>query len=318
MNKNIGIIMDPISDINVEKDTTLALMLKAQTRGFNLFYLEMNDLFIQNGKIMAAMRPIEVNKSKTNWYKFKSAHKAEISSVSNLHCILMRKDPPFDINFLHMTYLLDKAKDEGVLVVNNPGSIRDCNEKLFATWFPDVCPPTIVTKNIKDLRNFLREHKSIVVKPLDGMGGASIFKVDQSDTNASVIFETLTHLESTFCMAQQYLKDIKNGDKRILIVNGKPIPYSLARVPSVGENRGNLAAGGSGIVQPLSDNDIKICEKVGPSLKARELYFVGIDVIGNFLTEINVTSPTCLVEIEKETGIDIANELINLIAEKTS
>ena len=312
----LGVIMDPISAIKVEKDTTLALLLAAQAGGLILYYMEIRDLVLRNGKVQAYMRKMEVKDDLNNWYNFLEPPPEEPKHLGNLDVLLMRKDPPFNMDFVYTTQLLEIAENQGLLVTNKPSSIRDANEKLFATWFPDLCPDTLVTKNITDLKAFLKDQGDIIVKPLDGMGGMSIFRLKKRDSNASVVFETMSQYGSLFCMAQKFLPAIKDGDKRILMIDGEPVPYSLARVPSRGETRGNLAAGGSGIVRKLSPRDWEICNRVGKELKDRGLIFVGLDVIGDHLTEINVTSPTCLREIERETKINIGNKLIQVILKK--
>ena len=236
--------------------------------------------------------------------------------LAELDVILMRKDPPFDTEYIYATYILEQAQAQGCMVVNDPRALRDANEKLFTTWFAEVCPSTLVTRDAEEIKRFLSEFDDIIVKPLDGMGGASIFRVTAGDANASVIYETLTNCSTRFCMAQKYIPEITDGDKRILMIDGQPLPYALARIPSAGELRGNLAAGGKGRGQPLSDRDREICAKVGPELKRRGLIFVGLDVIGDYLTEINVTSPTCVRELEAQFDIQIADQLMECIADR--
>ncbi len=313
MARRLGVIMDPISGINPKKDTTLALLLAAQRHGFALEYMEMGDLALVDGQALARRRGIEVHDALDHWFDFVGEHDSGLRPLSELDCIIMRKDPPFDMEYVFATYMLERAQLAGTLVVNNPRAIRDSSEKLFTAWFHDLCPATLVTRSKHELRNFLRLHQDIVVKPLDGMGGASVFRVTANDSNASVIFETLTELEQRYCMAQRYLPAIVDGDKRILMVDGEAVPYALARIPAAGELRGNLAAGGAGVAQPLSDSDRAICARVAPELKARGLVFVGLDVIGEQLTEINVTSPTCAREIEAHAGIDIGGLLMEAI-----
>lgn len=313
MSRRLGVIMDPIARINPKKDTTLALLLAAAARGFELYYMEMRDLTLRDGRASAHMRPFVVHDSLEHWFDFTGPATGSPQPLSDLDCLLMRKDPPFDMEFVFATYMLERAQADGTLVINDPRSIRDASEKLFTAWFADVCPPTLVARGIGDLRAFLAEHGDIVVKPLDGMGGASVFRVRGDDGNASVIFETITALEQRYCMAQRYLPEILQGDKRILVVDGAPLPYALARIPAAGELRGNLAAGGRGVAQPLSASDRAICARVAPELKRRGLIFVGLDVIGDRLTEINVTSPTCAREIEAQYDIDIGALLIDAI-----
>lgn len=308
----LGVIMDPIAGIKPKKDTTLALLLAAQARGWLIEYMEMRDLALRDGQLLAAMRPLSVADDDEHWYAFKG--EAMRRPLTDLDVILMRKDPPFDTEYIFATYLLERAQSAGVLVVNDPRSLRDANEKLFTAWFADVCPPTLVARRHGEIRRFLEEFGDIVLKPLDGMGGSSIFRVRADDVNASVIMETLTAHESRYCMAQKYLPAIRDGDKRILVVDGAPVPYALARIPARGELRGNLAAGGRGEGRPLTARDREICACVGPELKRRGLLFVGLDVIGDHLTEINVTSPTCARELENQFGVKIADGLMQAIA----
>ena len=313
MGRRLGVIMDPIAGINPKKDTTLALLLAAQRRGFELCYLEMSDLVLLDGVPHGHYRTLVVHDSLSDWFELEPPRDLPARPLGELDCLLMRKDPPFDMEFVFATYMLERAEIAGALVLNKPRAIRDSSEKLYTAWFPELCPPTLVTRNYTDLRAFLGEHEDIVVKPLDGMGGASVFRVQAGDANASVIFETLTELQTRYCMAQRYLPAILEGDKRILMVDGEPVPYALARIPAAGELRGNLAAGGRGVAQPLSDSDRAICARVGPALRERGLVFVGLDVIGEHLTEINVTSPTCVREIEAQQDIDIGAMLIDAI-----
>ncbi|MBK8959528.1 MAG: glutathione synthase [Proteobacteria bacterium] len=313
MSRRLGVIMDPIDAIKPKKDTTLALLLAAARHGYELYYMEMSDLSLRDGRACARTRRLKVHNDLEHWYDFDGPRSEEPMPLATLDVVLMRKDPPFDMEFVFATYMLERAQAEGALVVNDPRSIRDASEKLFTAWFSDVCPPTLVTRNMDELRAFQREHGDIVVKPLDGMGGASVFRVRPDDGNASVIFETITALEQRYCMAQRYLPAILDGDKRILVVDGVPLPYALARIPASGELRGNLAAGGRGVPQPLSASDRAIAERVAPELKKRGLIFVGLDVIGDRLTEINVTSPTCAREIEAVYDIDVGGLLMQAI-----
>ena len=310
MSRKLGVVMDPIGSINYKKDTTLALLWAAQERGWTLFYIEPSGLFLDGGTPMAKGRPLAVHRDPERWYELEDEAK---TVLSELDIILMRKDPPFDLEYIYATYLLERAEQQGTLVVNRCQSLRDCNEKLFATVFPECCPPLVVSRDMSTLRAFHAQHKDVIYKPLDGMGGSAIFRVREDDPNLSVVLETLTGSGRQTIMAQQYLPEITEGDKRILMINGEPVPYCLARVPLAGESRGNLAAGGSGRVQPLSERDQWIAAQVGPALKARGLFFVGLDVIGDYLTEINVTSPTCLREIEAESGLDIAGQLLDCL-----
>ncbi|CNJ12047.1 glutathione synthase [Yersinia bercovieri] len=291
----LGIVMDPITSINIKKDSSFAMLLEAQRRGWELHYMEMGDLYMRGGDGRARTRLLSVEQDKDHWFSFGAEQDLPLH---DLDVILMRKDPPFDTEFIYATYILERAEDKGTLVVNKPQSLRDCNEKLFTAWFADLTPDTLVSRSKDHIRKFHQEHGDIILKPLDGMGGTSIFRVKQDDPNLSVIIETLTELGSRFCMAQNFLPAIKEGDKRVLVVDGKPVPYCLARIPAQGETRGNLAAGGRGEARPLSESDWKIARAVAPVLKQKGLIFVGLDIIGDRLTEINVTSPTCIREIE--------------------
>ncbi|MDX1490871.1 MAG: glutathione synthase [Pseudohongiellaceae bacterium] len=313
MRTKVGIVMDPIGDISYKKDTSLAMLVAAQEKGWELFYMEQSDLYMNNGVAYALMRPLEVRWDENDWY---TLGEAEESRLSELNVILMRKDPPFDTEYIYSSYLLEQAEREGTLVVNKPQSLRDCNEKLFATQFPQCCPANLVSSKASVLKQFHRDHGDVIFKPLDGMGGASIFRLKADDPNVSVVIETLTDNGRTPIMAQQFIPDIVNGDKRILLIDGEPVPYALARVPAKGETRGNLAAGGSGVPQELSERDLWICSQVKETIKQKGLLFVGLDVIGDFLTEINVTSPTCVREINRAYDLDIAGDLMNCIERK--
>jgi glutathione synthase len=307
--------MDPIQGINYKKDTTLALLYAAQLKGWTLYYMEQKDLYLDQGKAMGLVQPLTVSMDPKNWFELGEQIKMPLGDISS---IIMRKDPPFDNEFLYSTHILEQAERDGSLVVNKAQSLRDCNEKLFATQFPQCCPEVLVTRSATLLREFHQQHKDVIFKPLDGMGGTSIFRIKEDDSNVSVIIETLTDNGAQQIMAQRFLPDIKQGDKRILMVNGEPVPFVLARIPAKGETRGNLAAGGTGVAQPLSDRDRWIAEQVGPTLKEKGLVFVGLDVIGDYLTEINVTSPTCLREISLASGEDVAGNVMNVIEEMLS
>ncbi|MGL5358810.1 MAG: glutathione synthase [Shewanella sp.] len=306
----LGIVMDPISEINIKKDSSFAMLMAAQARGYQLFYMEMADLALVNGVAMATMRPLAVMQDASKWFEL---GEAKDTPLSELDVILMRKDPPFDTEFIYATYMLERAEEQGVLVVNKPQSLRDANEKLFTAWFSQFTPETIVTRDAKRIRAFHQAQGDIILKPLDGMGGTSIFRVKRDDPNLGVIIETLTHYGQQYAMAQAFIPEITQGDKRILVVDGEPVPYALARIPMKGETRGNLAAGGSGVAQPLSESDWKIARAIGPELKRRGLIFVGLDVIGDKLTEINVTSPTCIREIQAAFPVDITAMLMDAI-----
>ncbi len=310
MTIKLGIVMDPIEKINFKKDSSLAMLLEAQSRGYELYYMEMQDLYLQNGRAYATMRSLQVRNDPENWYQFD--HQLD-TPLAELDVILMRKDPPFDTEFIYATYMLERAENEGTLIVNKPQSLRDANEKLFTAWFAELTPVSLVSRSMTKLRTFYTEHQDIILKPLDGMGGASIFHVKPDDGNLSVIIETLTQHGSRYTMAQKYIPEITAGDKRILVVDGEPIPYCLARIPAQGETRGNLAAGGRGEARALTESDRRIADAIGPVLREKGLYFVGIDVIGDKLIEINVTSPTCIREIENAFDINISGILMDSI-----
>lgn len=313
MSVRLGIVMDPIAGIAFKKDSSLAMLLAAQARGWSLFYMEQQDLYNKQGSARARMRGLKVFNDPAHWFELDAEQDAPLS---DLDVILMRKDPPFDNEFVYSTYLLEQAERDGVLIVNRPQSLRDCNEKLFATQFPHCTPPTVVSRRADILREFAEEHRDIILKPLDGMGGSSIFRHRAADPNLSVILETLTAHGTQQAMAQRYIPEIVDGDKRILMIDGEPVPYCLARIPAQGETRGNLAAGGRGEARPLTDHDRWIAEQVGPTLREKGLLFVGLDVIGDYLTEINVTSPTCIREIDNAFDTRIAEKLMDAIAQR--
>ena len=302
--------MDPISEISFKKDTTLAMLLAAKNRNHSLHYMEMSDLYLEQGKAQASCRPLEVYNDKNTWFQL--GERINIA-LNDFDAILMRKDPPFDNQFIYATYILEAAEKQGTLIVNKPQSLRDCNEKVFATQFPQCCPPVIVSRDQAILKQFHKTHSDTIFKPLDGMGGSGIFRCKHDDPNVSVILETLTLHGSEFIMGQKFIPEINKGDKRILVVDGEAIPYSLARIPAEGETRGNLAAGGSGVAQELTERDHWIVNQVAPTLKEKGLIFVGLDVIGDYLTEINVTSPTCIREIDAAYNTDVGTTLIKAI-----
>jgi len=315
MSIRLGIVMDPISQIKPHKDTSLALLLAAQARDWELFYMEQGDLFLEQGVAKAQCRTLHVENNSKQWFNF-TDNNSNIINLGDLDVILMRVDPPFDNQYIYCTYLLEIAQRQGCLIVNDPQSLRDCNEKIFATHFPQCCPPVIVSRSATQLRNFHREHRDIIFKPLDGMGGSGIFRVREDDPNVGVILETLTNHGEEFIMAQRFIPEISDGDKRILVIDGKAVPYCLARVPAKGETRGNLAAGGTGRPQPLSARDQWIVDQVAPTLVAKNLLFVGLDVIGDYLTEINVTSPTCARELDNAHDTRIGERLMDAIASR--
>lgn len=302
--------MDPIGSIKPHKDTTLALMLAAQKRGWSLLVFELSDLWIRDGTAYGRARPVKVFDDAKHWFEFGDA---QTLPLGDLDAILMRKDPPFDLEYIAATYVLERAEESGALVVNQPQSLRDCNEKVFISRFPQCCAPTLIARNAERLREFHAEHGEVILKPLDGMGGTGIFRIGRDGMNLGGVIETLTAGGTRTIMAQRYIPEIAQGDKRILMIDGEPADHCLARIPQPGEVRGNLAAGGRGVVQPLSERDRWIAAQVGPELKTRGLLFAGLDVIGNYLTEINVTSPTCLREIERDTGTDLAGAFMNVL-----
>jgi glutathione synthase len=310
MSFRLGVVMDPIGAINIKKDTTFAILLEAQRRGYELAYMELADLFLVDGIAEARWRTLTVADNRQHWYKLGEEHYAP---CADLDIVLMRKDPPFNTEYIFATYILERAEAAGVLVVNKPQALRDANEKMFTAWFPQCCPPTLVTRDKTALRDFIQSQGEAVIKPLFGMGGSMVFRVQPTDPNVAVIIETLTDHGSRYAMAQRFVPEISAGDKRIICVDGEPVPYALARIPAPGETRGNLAAGGRGEGVPLTERDHWICEQLAPDLRARGLLFVGLDVIGEFLTEINVTSPTCVRELDALYGINISAQLLDVL-----
>ena len=313
MSIKLGIVMDPIESIKPYKDSSLAMLLAAQKRGWELHYFLQENLLIDNGIAQGYGQQLTVTDNEDNWF---TLSESILMPLADLDVILMRKDPPFDSQFLYSTFILESAEKLGTLIVNKPQSLRDCNEKVFATDFPQCCPPVLITANAARIKSFYKEHSDIILKPLDGMGGASIFRVKPNDSNLSVIIETLTQHQTQSLMAQRFIPEIAQGDKRILLIDGNPVPFALARIPAAGETRGNLAAGGRGEALPLTARDYWICEQVAPTLREKGLLFVGIDVIGDYLTEINVTSPTCIRELDKQCNLNIAGQLMDCIDEK--
>ena len=309
----LGIVMDPIDSINIKKDTSFGMLLQAQARGYDIYYMELADLYFDQGKPMAQMRSLSVQADPNDWF---TLGEIETTFLGELDVLLMRKDQPVDNEFIYATHMFDLAEKAGTLVVNKASSLRDFNEKLFTSWFPDLIPPTLVTSNSSLIRAFQQKHGDIICKPLDGMGGTSIFRVKPDGNNLGVIMETLTEYGSRYAMFQKYMPEIKDGDKRILIIDGEVVPYCLARLPQKGETRGNIAAGGKGRPQPISASDRAIAEQIAPTLVEHGLIFVGLDVIGDKVTEINVTSPTCVREIEAEYNIDIIALLFNAIEKR--
>ncbi len=309
----LGVVMDPISQITPAKDSTLAMLLEAQARGYDIQYFEQADLRLEDGEPWGSGRSLSVADQPADWYTLEDPADQRLG---DLDVILMRKDPPFDTEYIYTTYILQRAELSGSLIVNRPSSLRDMNEKMFTAWFPECSPPTLITRSMQRLRQFLKEHDKIVVKPLDGMGGRSIFVVARGDNNANVIFETLTDYDARFSMAQKYIPEITAGDKRILLVNGEVAEGALARIPPPDDNRGNLVAGAQPEVRELTDRDRWICARVGPVLRDRGVLFAGLDVIGDYLTEINVTSPTGIRELAKLAGLDVAGQLMDAIEKR--
>jgi len=306
--------MDPIDEIKPAKDTTLAMLLAAQKRGWELWYAEQRDLWLRDGVAFGRVRPVSVRNDLKDWFTLDAAH---TRPLAEFRVILMRKDPPFDMEYIYTTYILERAEQQGVLVANRPQGLRDMNEKVFTAWFPQCCAPTLITRDMADMHAFLREHLRIVCKPLYGMGGRSIFVVDRGDKNANVVFETMTEYGTRFAIVQRYIPDIvTTGDSRILVIDGEPAPYALARIPQESDHRGNLAAGARGQGRELNDRDRWLVSEIGPTLRQRGMLFVGLDVIGGYVTEINVTSPTGVRELDKQFGTQIAGLLMDAIQKR--
>lgn len=310
MSIKIAFIMDPITSINPVKDSTIAMAEAAQSRDWQSYYIPLQGLYFDDGQVMVKAYQLHLQLNQSPWYQ---VNELPAAPLTEFDVVMMRKDPPFDMNYIYATYLLEMAESKGVFVVNKPQSIRDANEKLFTLQFPQCTTPVCVTSQAIEIKQFLQKYRDIILKPLDGMGGSSIFRVKHTDPNINVIIETLTKLGTTPIMAQKFIADISAGDKRILMINGEAVPYALARIPAKGETRGNLAAGGHGRVQALTEKDRWIADQVGPTLKQKGLIFVGLDVIGDYLTEINVTSPTCIREITKVSKVAIADQLMDAI-----
>ena len=310
----LAVVMDPIAKIKYAKDTTLAMLLAAQARGWSLHYLEPADLRLRDGIAEGRTRALKVAADAKAWYQL---GEERIEPLGKFDVVLMRKDPPFDTEYIYASYILERAELAGALVVNRPQGLRDMNEKVYTAWFPQCCAPTLVTRDMQQMAEFAATHGKAVCKPLDGMGGQSIFVIESGDRNARVIFETLTASGTRFAMIQKYLPDIlTSGDARVLLIDGEPAPYALARIPPAGDNRGNLAAGARGVGRELNERDRWLAAQIGPALKAAGMLFVGLDVIGGFVTEINVTSPTGVRELQDQFGIDIAAMLIDAIARR--
>jgi glutathione synthase len=306
----LAVIMDPIETTNLSKDSTVAILFEAARRGWLLYYLQQKDLLLRDGKVLAHTQALHLFEKNEKWFQL---GEKETLALSAFDFVFMRKDPPVDSNYIYATQLLDIAEKQGAVVFNRPSSLRDANEKIFATWFPHCCPPTLITAHIHEIKTFLAEEKEIVVKPLYGMGGEGIFRITPQELNLNVILETLTKKETCMIIAQRYLPEIKAGDKRVLMIDGYPIEYALARIPPPGETRGNLAVGGKGVAMLLSKREKWLCEQVGPVLREKGLIFVGLDIIGDYITEINVTSPTCIRELEKETPLKISQQFLDVL-----
>lgn len=334
MTLKLGIVMDPIQSINIKKDSSFSMLLEAQHRKYDIYYMEMSDLFIENNQASAYAQRLQVEDNPDSWYQFADSPERDNGpgrdngpepdnspstiSLSELDVILMRKDPPFDMEYIYATYILEMAEQAGTLIINKPRSLRDANEKLFTHQFPDCTVPTLVSRNKEQFKQFLTQHRDIIVKPLGGMGGHSIFRIRENDPNFNVILETMTDHASQYIMAQRFIPEISQGDKRILLINGTPVDFALARIPPKGETRGNLAAGGTGQGVPLTKRDYWLCEQVSPKLKDMGLMFVGMDVIGDYITEINVTSPTCIRELDSLYNLNISGLLMDIIEAKVN
>ena len=308
--RDVLVVMDPIGSIKIAKDSTFAMLLEAQQRHYRLFYVTPGGLGMRGGIATAEVAPLTVRDDPAGWFETGPASQRALGPAD---LILMRKDPPVDPEFIHDTQILSAAKRAGALVVNDPAGLRDHNEKLAALEFPDCCPPTLVSRKASEIKAFVAEHGDAVLKPLDGMGGRSIFRARAGEPNLNVILETLTDGGRHLAMAQRYLPEIVDGDKRILLIDGVPVDYCLARIPQGDEFRGNLAAGGRGEGRPLSERDRWIAAQVGPEMKRRGMRFVGLDVIGDYLTEVNVTSPTCIRELDQQFGLNIAGLLFDAL-----
>ena len=313
--RKLGIVMDPIESITPYKDSSLAMMLEAQRRGWQIYYFRLDDIYLDNGIAMGQFKTLTLYDDNDHWFDYGDAGECRLDTLDT---ILMRKDPPFDLEYIYCTYMLEQAEENGTLIVNKPSSLRDCNEKLFTRVFPQCCVETLVSRKPAILKRFIEQHRDVIIKPLDGMGGRSIFRLQLGDPNTNAIIEAVSRDATSQSMVQRYIPEISEGDKRILLIDGVAVPYALARVPAPGENRGNIAAGASTRGQTLSERDQWLCEQVGPELRARGLIFVGIDVIGDFITEINVTSPTGVRELDNNFDINISADLFACIERRLS
>lgn len=306
----LGVVMDPIESIYYKKDSTLAMLWEADKRNWEIYYFQQKDLFLRDSIPYGDAQILKVFQDSTKWYEFKDT---KTLSLGELDILLMRKNPPFNEEFIYTTYILDYAERLGVLVVNRPQALRDANEKFFATAFPQCMPPTLITQSIAKLHSFWKEHQDIICKPLNSMGGLLVFRLQKDEVNANVIFDTLTHHGAFPIMAQRFIPEIKAGDKRVILVNGDPVSHALVRIPQKDDWRGNLAVGAKGVVKPLTEHDQWICSQVAPALRERGLYFVGLDIIGDYLTEINVTSPTGIRELDNALHVNISADLMDWI-----
>jgi glutathione synthase len=306
----IAFLIDPPESFKIYKDSTFAMMREAAARNHELHVFQQENLAWRDGKVSATTQPLHLTGDHAAWFRLDAA---QASLLKDFDAVLMRKDPPFDMEYVYSTYLLELAQNQGARVFNDPRAIRDCNEKMTIARYPQFAAPTLVTRDVDLIRGFLAEHADIILKPLDGMGGTSVFRVHLKDPNLNVIVETVTHYGRRTIMAQRYIPEIADGDKRILLIGGKPVPHALARIPKPGETRGNLAAGGTGVARVLSPRDREIAETLAPQLHAQGLLLVGLDVIGDYLTEVNVTSPTCFQEITEQTGFNVAGMMIDAL-----
>ncbi len=306
----IAFIVDPLDEFKIYKDSTFAMMREAAARQHDLYTLQQEDVVWESGVVTGYARKLQLTGEPHAWYRSDASAALPLKSFD---AVVMRKDPPFDMEYVYSTYLLELAQSQGARVFNNPRAIRDCNEKLTIARFPQFTAPTLVTRHARLIHEFLAVHDDIILKPLDGMGGTSVFRVTAVDPNLNVIIETITHYGRRTIMAQRYIPSIVDGDKRILLIGGKPVPFVLARIPKPGETRGNLAAGGTGVARELTPRDREIAETLGPQLEAQGLLLVGLDVIGDYLTEVNVTSPTCFQEITEQSGFNVAAMLLDAL-----
>ena len=310
---DIAFIIDPIETLNFNKDSSVAMMLASQKRGHKIHVIHTPNIKLNNQQVVAKSSEVVVQEEAEQWYQIESS---KTSTLDVFDYVLVRKDPPVDTEYIYITYLLEIAEKNGATVLNKPLAIRNNNEKLAIVNYPQLIAPTLVTKNFGIIKEFINAHNEIVLKPLDGMGGSSVFKLSKGDPNINVIIETITHNQSRTIMAQKFISEITKGDKRVLLIDGQPIPYSLSRIPQDGEIRGNLAAGGTGVAMPLTDREREIANSVGPGLSRQGLFIVGLDIIGRYLTEINVTSPTCMQEISNQTNCDVATKVISALEKK--